>query len=138
MYRVRAGGSIFTEKISAELGVSFEEAETLKRTLTTESEVRPQLQKIHSNMFGRVFKEFKEVLEAYERQAELQISTVFVVGGGAQYEGCLPLLAEQFGRSVNVGQPFNKVAYPAFMEDTMNQIGTSFTGALGAALRSFE
>jgi Tfp pilus assembly PilM family ATPase len=39
---------------------------------------------------------------------------------------------------VILANPFSKVAYPAFMEDIMDEIGPSFTVALGAALRSFE
>jgi Tfp pilus assembly PilM family ATPase len=34
--------------------------------------------------------------------------------------------------------PFTNVAYPAFMEDAMKEIGPSFVPALGAALRHFE
>lgn len=47
-------------------------------------------------------------------------------------------LKETLGREILLANPFSKVAYPAFMEDNMKNIGPSFTVALGAALRVFE
>lgn len=138
MYRVRAGGALYTEKIVSELGISFEEAETLKRSITPADEHWAQLQKIHTATFVRVLKEFRQVLEEYETASGVTVSEVYAVGGASQFPNFTALMSDQFGRAVILGQPFNKVAYPAFMEDTMNQIGSSFTVALGAALRSFE
>lgn len=138
MYRVRAGGALFTEKIAAELSCSFEEAETLKRSLLPADPQWLPLQKSHTAMFTRVLKEFRQVLEEYETTSGVSVTNVYVVGGAAQFPNFTALMSDQFGRPVSLGQPFNKVAYPAFMEDTMNQIGSSFAVALGAALRSFE
>jgi hypothetical protein len=47
-------------------------------------------------------------------------------------------LKDVLGREVQRANPFSKVAYPAFMEDVMKEIGPSFAAALGAALRVFE
>ena len=38
-------------------------------------------------------------------------------------------------REVALADPFAKVAYPAFMEDILKQVGPSFTVAIGVALR---
>ena len=40
-------------------------------------------------------------------------------------------------RSRAVAAPFNKVAYPAFLEDALKEAGPSFAVAVGAALRQF-
>lgn len=138
MYRVRAGGAIYTEKIAAEMKCSFEEAEVLKRSLSYEHPQFALLQKNHQSSYDRVFKEFKQVLEEYEVRAGVQVSVVYLIGGGALFPGFDALVAGHFGRSVVMAQPFNKVAYPAFMEDTLASIGSSFVVALGAALRSFD
>ncbi len=138
MYRVRAGGALFTEKMAAELSCSFEEAEILKRTISSDHEKYPLFQKIHHQAFDRVLKEFRQVIEEYEGRTGAKISQVNVIGGGALFPGFDALVNNHLERPVAFAQPFNKVAYPAFMEDTMNEIGPTFAVALGAALRSFE
>lgn len=138
MYRVRAGGSLFTEKIASELKISFEEAETLKRTVTYDDPRFPQIQKSHQVYYDRVLKEFRQIIESYENSVGLKIDNVFLIGGGSLFIGFDKFIASSLDRTISVALPFNKVAYPAFMEDTMNNIGATFATSLGAALRAFE
>ncbi len=138
MYRVRAGGALFTEKLAADLKCSFEEAEALKRVITYEHPQFAVAQKSHQVMYDRVLKEFHQVLADYEKRAGTTVPTVQLIGGGALFPGFDAFVSTQLGRSAVLAEPFNKVAYPAFMEDTMNTIGSSFAVALGAALRFFE
>jgi Tfp pilus assembly PilM family ATPase len=39
---------------------------------------------------------------------------------------------------VVVADPFSKVAYPAFLEDTLKEAGPSFAVAIGVALKAFQ
>jgi type IV pilus assembly protein PilM len=138
MYRVRAGGAIFTEKLATELGCTFEEAELRKRSITSTDEDFSQIQKLHQVSYDRVIKEFKQVIEEYERKIGVEVSTIYFVGGGSLFPGFNNFVSTTLSRNVTVALPFNRVAYPAFMEDTMNDIGSTFAVALGAALRAFE
>jgi type IV pilus assembly protein PilM len=138
MYRVRAGGAIYTEKLATELTCSFADAESLKRTITSEHPQFTQLQKSHQLCYDRVLKEFHQVLQEYEERVETRIATIYCIGGGSLFPGFTAYVSSQLNRPVVLAQPFNKVAYPAFMEDTMNEIGPTFAVALGAALRIFE
>lgn len=138
MYRVRAGGAIFTEKLAAELGCTFEEAEFKKRNIATTDEQFMQIQKLHHSLYDRVIKEFKQVIEDYERKIGVEVSTIYFVGGGSLFPGFDNFISTALSHKVTVALPFNRVAYPAFMEDTMNSIGSTFAIALGAALRAFE
>jgi type IV pilus assembly protein PilM len=138
MYRVRAGGALFTEKMATGLGCTFEEAEMRKRLLTTSDEQFAQIQKQHQLSYDRVLKEFKQVIDEYENKLQVQIGTISLIGGGALFPGFDNFVSSVLSRKVKLTVPFNKVAYPAFMEDTMNGIGSTFAVALGAALRTFE
>jgi type IV pilus assembly protein PilM len=138
MYRVRSGGSLFTEKLATELGYTFEQAEVLKRTITNTDENFNSIQKQHHQFYDRVIKEFKQVIDEYEKLVQTQIGTIYFVGGASQFPGFSNFVGTVLSRKVVSVTPFNKVAYPAFMEDTMNSIGATFAVALGAALRSFE
>ncbi len=138
MYRVRAGGSMFTEKLAKELAIPFAEAEVKKRTLTTSDEQFPIFQKLHQLTYDRVFREFKQVIAEYEQKLHIEIPTVYIVGGGSLFVGFNNFAGTILEKNVQGALPFNKVAYPAFMEDTMNTIGSTFAVALGAAIRTFE
>lgn len=138
MYRVRTGGAIYTQKLATELACSFEEAEGLKRMITHEHPQFSVAQKTHHATYDKVFKEFYQVIEEYEQNVGTTVVELQLIGGGALFPGFTAYVSSQLSRPATLARPFNKVAYPAFMEDTMNTIGSSFVVALGAALRTFE
>ena len=138
MYRVRAGGALCTEKIATTLSCTFEEAEALKRTITNEHPRFAEVVKIHQVAYDRVLKEFQQVITDYETRVGAPVPQVLLIGGGVLFPNFASYVSTHLNRPATLAQPFNKVAYPAFMEDTMNVIGSSFAVALGAALRAFE
>ena len=138
MYRVRAGGVLATEAIAKKLDIDFLTAETKKYTMTREQGEFSDIKRIHDSTYNRAFREFNQVIREYESKTGLTVSTVYLSGGGASFPGMRAHLQSVLDRDVLLANPFSKVAYPAFMEDTMTEIGPSFTVALGAALRSFE
>ena len=138
MHRVRAGGMVATEAIAAELGMEFEEAEEYKQTIVRDDAKFAAVQRAHHSSYQRGLREFKQVIAEYERKTEHKITQVYISGGGVIFPGTDSLVRDTLSCEVLVADPFSKVAYPAFMEDTMKIIGPSFTVALGAALRQFE
>lgn len=138
MYRIRAGGVLYTEKLASSLKCQFEEAEILKRSLTTEHPQFGDALKIHQVAYDRVLKEFAQVISEYEKRTGVAVPVIQLIGGGALFPNFAAYVSQHLNRPAVLAQPFNKVAYPAFMEDTMNIIGSSFVVALGAALRTFE
>ena len=138
MYRIRAGGVLATEAIAKKLDTDFSTAETKKCTISREQEDFSDIKRIHDDTYNRAFREFNQVIREYEKKTGLTIPTIYLSGGGSSFPGMDSHLQSVLEREVLVANPFSKVAYPAFMEDTMRTIGPSFTVALGAALRSFE
>jgi type IV pilus assembly protein PilM len=138
MYRIRAGGVVATKKISESLQLNFEQAEELKCQADENSENYAELKRAHYDSYDRAFREFNQVIREYEKNTNYNLSVVYLTGGGAEFPGMQAYVKEALGREVLLANPFTKVAYPAFMEDTLKKIGPSFTVALGAALRDFE
>lgn len=138
MYRIRAGGAIATKKISELLEVDFETAEEIKFAADKNASNFPEIKRTHNACYDRPFREFNQVLREYEQRTGVTFSSVYLAGGGAQFPGTDIHLKEVLNREVIMANPFSKVAYPAFMEDTIRKIGPSFTVALGAAMRMFE
>jgi type IV pilus assembly protein PilM len=138
MHRARAGGALATKRIAGVLEVSFEEAEIAKRATDATSPKFRDIQRAHQSCYDRAFSEFRQVIDEYEQSINTSIANVYVCGGGAQFPGLHAQLKGILEREVTKANPFTKVAYPAFMEDTLVELGQSFTGALGAALRAFD
>ena len=138
MHRIRAGGAVATRQIADTLKVDFQTAEQLKLESDKNKETYPEMKRAHNSSYDRAFREFNQVLREYEQKTGIQFTYVYLTGGGSIFPGTDLHLKEALGRDIYNLDPFSKVAYPAFMEDTMKEIGPSFSVALGAALRAFE
>lgn len=138
MYRIRAGGAIATKQIAEAFKVDFDEAESIKCEADKKRPNYTELKKVHNSSYGRAFREFAQVIREYEKRTGIVINSVYLTGGGSMFQGLDVQLREVLSKDVVVSSPFSKVAYPAFMEDTMKKIGPSFGVAIGAAMRSFE
>ena len=138
IHRVQTGGSYVTQALSKQKNISFEDAENIKRSADPLSEDGLLIKKIMTSAFERSFQEFKRVLDQYQVRTGKKISRVAATGGASLHPDFLPLLQYALNAPVEHSNPFNKIAYPAFMEDTLTSIAPIFTVALGAALQSFE
>lgn len=138
MHRVRAGGAVATDAIAKAFDLEFSAAEEKKLQLDRTDPEFSKMQQVHHGSYDRAFREFAQVIREYERRTDNTIESVYLSGGGTLFPGTAKHLAAALGRDVHRADPFAKVAYPAFMEDVMLEIGPSFTVALGAALRGFE
>lgn len=138
MHRTRAGGSLCTALFAKESKLGFEEAEGLKKMITTNDKDFVLLQKIHHNHYEKTVHEFVKVIKDYEDTVGAKISKIILSGGGSLFPGLINFLNDRFEQPVVFATPFDKVAYPAFMSDSLRMNGPIFSTALGAALRVFE
>lgn len=131
-------GKELTETLARSLSINFADAEMLKRTVgITDDGVHTAGITAMRNSLERGAKELDKVIDAYEVQFGVQVGKVFLLGGGALTPGLTPFLQDILQRTVIVSEPFSKVAFPAFLEDTLKEAGPSFAVAVGTALRSF-
>lgn len=138
MHRIRAGGAVATNRIASVLNCSFEDAEIKKQTADKTQSTFSDIKRAHDSSYERAFREFGQVLREYEEKNAVTLPTIYLSGGGAMFAGTETMLQDVLSRQVIRANPFSKVAYPAFMQDTIKEIGPSFTVALGAALRTFD
>jgi len=138
IHRVQAGGAHATKAIAQQLITSFEIAENLKRNYSADTEHAAIIKKVMETTFERSFQEFKRVIAQHELRSGTQIARIVLTGGSACFPDFASSLRYVFDREIEMTNPFTKIAYPAFMEDTLKQIAPTFTVALGAALRPFE
>lgn len=138
LHRVSHGGNQISRRVSELLNISFSEAEDLKRSYERS---HPQARDIYKAMVSVVespLLEFKHIISQYEARLGSPVARVSLSGGVSASPYFLPYVQDSLGRTIESGNPFNKVAYPAFMEDTLTNISPIFAASLGAALRQFQ
>lgn len=138
MHRHRAGGSLATKRMAEVLENTFDEAEIIKRTITPNTPKYADIERAHRSIYERALGEFRHVIDDYEKDQGIQLSKIYLSGGGALFPSFPAQVGEVLQKNITLASPFAKVAYPAFMEDLTRIIGPGFTVALGAALRAFD
>lgn len=138
IHRIPIGGLAISKRIKELCNVSLEEAENLKRSYTESGGNAHEILKATHSVLQGVVQEFKRLIDQYELRNGEPISRITLSGGVSSFPGTLPYVRDAFSREVMIGNPFDKVAYPAFMEDTLQEIAPTFGVSMGAALRHFS
>lgn len=138
MHRINIGGTQVTQQFSELQETDFETAELQKIQMTQDSPEHASLKGVYSKVYGRALREFRQVIDHYQSTHDVEVEVVHLCGGASLHAGMPKMIQNAVGIPVEYVNPFSNVAYPAFMEDAMKEIGPSFVPALGAALRHFE
>ena len=138
-HSIMLSGVEISNALAEELHVEFTHAEEIKRNAGmhgTESD--PRVQKTVIATLERGLREIHTVIKRYEESEQSTVQKVVLCGSGALLKGIDTYIQDMFSRPVTIANPFAKVAYPAFLEDTLTYSGPTFAGAVGVALRSFH
>ncbi len=138
LHRVASGGALITKRLAELLQISFEDAENLKRASTQSDEHQREVYQAMVSAVEGPLLEFKRIINQYEARIGSPIGRVAFSGGVAASAQFLSYGRDTIGLPAEIGNPFDKVAYPAFMEDTLSNIAPTFAVSFGAALRLFQ
>ncbi|MHB1330800.1 MAG: type IV pilus assembly protein PilM [Minisyncoccota bacterium] len=133
-HTVNRGAQDITSAISQSLGISIEKAEVMKRDIGASGQDET-LKSIVSLVLDYIFDETNRSLLNFEKKYNKSVSKVILVGGGAALKGINELAKEAFKAESVMGNPFGKLATPAFIEQILRETGPEFAVAIGAALR---
>ena len=131
-HTIGRGGQDLTLALQKGGGVTFTEAETLKRDKGLSGT------EAGSAVIDFIFSEARRILLAYQRKEGKAVSEIVLVGGGAALKGLPEVAARYFDAKITTSSPFDKVAAPAFIGDVLKSTGPSFATAIGLALRGLQ
>lgn len=135
-HSVTVGSQDMTLALAASLELQVADAEELKRQAgLLAGENDPRIAQSLSFTLDRILHESSRAIQAYENGSEDPIKKVILTGGGSLLKGLPERAAEHFKKDIVLADPFAKVSYPAFLEDTLKSAGPSFAVAMGVALR---
>ena len=124
--------------LSQSLGVDFERAEILKREVGLFHGPETEgISNVIEPIVDIINSEGERFLLDWKRAGGATISKVIVSGGGAMLKNLNDSIIKKYGVEVEMANPFAKVVYPAFLEHTLTEIGSTFTNAIGLALKNF-
>jgi type IV pilus assembly protein PilM len=138
------GGSQYTSLLQKELGLSYEQAEGVKRGLGLPDGVEPRpIQPIIETVSETLALEVKKTVDFYRASAqegEAAIQKILLAGGGSKLPGLAEFLANRFEIPVEVFDPFRQIEVDAkkFDPDYMREIVPEMAVAVGLALRGVE
>ena len=139
-----AGGSQYTSLLQKELGLSFEQAEGVKRGMPLPEgvEARP-IQPIIELVSEALALEVKKTFDFYRatvQEGEATIQKILLAGGGSKLPGLADFLARKFEIPVDVFDPFKQIEVDGkkFDPDYMREIVPEMAIAVGLALRGVE
>ena len=138
IHRVGIGGQAVTNRLAKLLNVSFTEAESMKRSYQKSDPQSRDIYKTMATVLDNPLNEFNQFINHYEQRQGSKINRIVLTGGVASSPYVIPYLKDRWSREVEIGNPFAKLAYPAFMEDTLTSIAPVFGVSIGAALRQFQ
>jgi type IV pilus assembly protein PilM len=141
---IASGGVAISQTISRTLGITYEQAEHMKRdiramqTFSQAGDLTPILTTLLKPVLDEVRYSFNLFQGQTEDGQQKRIDKIILTGGAS----LLPRLPEFMTSLMNVnsylGDPWARVVYPVDLRPILDEIGPRFSVAIGCAMRDIE
>lgn len=136
---INRGSHDITTSLVAGLSLSFNEAEDIKKNYgLTDHPKYPKSKEVMRSAVDYIFFESGNVVLNYEKKYNKSIGKVILIGGGVLLKGIEGVAREKFNTDVELGNPFERIQAPAFLENVLSESGPEFAVAAGLALRKLR
>lgn len=135
---IPVGGFHFTNEISKNMGVTFDEAETLKISQSAQQEVPEETRTFMNMALDYVTEEIRNSIDFYTATAQGHvINKAYFTGGASLTAGLIDHLADVLKLPFEVMNPYNavKAGNKKFTSDYLQQISPFVSIACGLAIR---
>lgn len=138
-HNINRGGQDISFSISKGLGIPFDQAEHLKRSLgkiqiLEEAKIR-ELISIHEEF---IISEIKTVLSTFQKKMNVTVMKIILTGGSSSIDGFMENIQKNFSCKIEMADPFSKLESPVSLHETLKLTGTTFSTAIGLALRALQ
>ena len=142
---ITVGGSQFTDVLQRSLGISFQQAEAVKRGVmeATEGVEEKSIEPLMNDVTEIVALEIQKTFDFYRattEDSEILMQKILISGGGSKLKGLAEDLAARLELPVEVLDPFRqiKVDTRKFDPDYLSEIMPEMAVAVGLAVRGVE
>ena len=142
---ITVGGSQFTDVLQRNLGLSFQQAEAVKRGVmdsaqgVEEKSIEPLINDVTEMVAMEIQKTF-DFYRATTEDSEVVVQKILISGGGSKLSGLAEELSRRLELPVEVLDPFRniKVDTRKFDPDYLSEIMPEMAVAVGLAVRGVE
>jgi type IV pilus assembly protein PilM len=138
------GGNQYTSLLQKELGLTFDQAERVKRGMpmpegSEHREIEPILDTV-SDILTLEIQKTMDFYRATVEDGEAAVQKILVSGGGSKLKGLVEFLAKRFEIPAEVFDPFRKIRVDSrgFDPEYMREIVPEMAIAVGLALRGVD
>lgn len=142
---ITIGGSQFTDILQKNLGLSFQQAEALKRGVNTAADgiEEKSIEPLMNNVTEMVAMEIQKTFDFYRATSEnenLGVQKILISGGGSKLSGLAEDLSARLELPVEVLDPFRQIRVDTkkFDPDYLSEIMPEMAVAVGLAIRGIE
>lgn len=131
------GGNEITEEIQKRLGITFEEAESIKCGNMQEGVNLRELNDIINSEIEKIISEMQKTIDFfYNTNPNDVIDKVVFFGGTSQLKSLVDTFKEKMGIAVEIGNPFNRISVDSsFWNRGLKNYAIQSAVAVGLALR---
>ncbi|MBM3256352.1 MAG: type IV pilus assembly protein PilM [Candidatus Moranbacteria bacterium] len=128
------GGEDLTEVIARSVNIAYERAEELKKN---EGLFNKQVAELLIPALGNIIDELKRVIAVYRsKNPNKEIDELVLSGGTAQLRGIVELFSDRLNIPTTIGDPWKKLTIDNKIKSAIESRGTSFSIAIGLALKN--
>jgi type IV pilus assembly protein PilM len=141
---VTVGGNQFTAVLQRELGLSFAQAESVKRGMPLPAEIEPRsIEPIMENVTEMLALEIQKTMDFYRATSEESnpaVQKILISGGSSKLPNLAGYLSQRFEIPVEVLDPFRQIKVDArrFDPDYLRDVIPEMAVAVGLALRGVD
>lgn len=133
------GSKALRRVISQNLGLDETQADQfMKKFGMDQAKIEGQVYKTLKPVVDHVVEEInKSIAYFIEHNPKVKISKLILTGGTSALPGLAAYFANTAGLTVEIGNPWVNIAYPAEMQQTLASVSLNYATVLGLALRNF-
>ena len=138
------GGNQYTSLLQKELGLTFDQAERVKRGMPVPDDVEHrEIEPILDTVSDILALEIQKTMDFYRatvEDGESAVQRILVSGGGSKLKGLVEFLSKRFEMPVEMFDPFRKIRVDSrgFDPEYMREIVPEMAIAVGLALRGVD
>jgi type IV pilus assembly protein PilM len=136
---INIGGLTITEEIQRQMGVNYDEAESLKIQGDGSGNIPEEIVELINQVLDIFFSEIKKTIDYWTSTAsDEQFDGCYLTGGTALIPGLTEALQELFETEVQILNPFTSMTYNQsnIKEHLINDVAFKGVCAIGLAMRS--
>lgn len=135
-YSFDISGNQLTENVSHALGISYKEAEKIKKNQGISE--GSSLREILLPLIDLILIEIRKTSSSFYQVESKKIEKVILGGGTALLPGIKEYFFSQLKKEIVIANPFFDLFYPPILEKELKKMGPSYAIAVGMALKGLK